>query len=241
MVKVAKHREELGMQTESASLHMTFKGSPGTGKTTVARIIGELLKSNGLLSKGHFREASRADLVGSFQGQTAEKVTKLFEEMDGGVLFLDEAYSLVQDENDSFGHEAVDILIAELENRRKDMVVILAGYPDELDKLFKSNPGFASRIPNHFLFPDYSSEELNDLLLIQLKSQGLNLTQEAESLVRKFITEESVNQNVDGNGRWVRNLSDKIKRNQANRLGTCNDFSPESLERIIADDIPAAN
>lgn len=236
LVKVAKKRAELGMETEASSLHMTFKGSPGTGKTTVARIVGELLKSNGLLSRGHFKEVSRADLVGTYQGQTAEKVQKLFEEMSGGVVFIDEAYALVQGENDTFGREAVDVLIAEAENRRDDLVVILAGYPTEIDELFKANPGFISRFPKHFFFPDYSAEELIELVDRQVTGQGLTLTDDAKELIANHIVTCHENGQVDGNGRWVRNVVEKLKRNQANRLAETDDFSDKALRTLTATD-----
>lgn len=239
--KVAKKQADLGMQTEKNSLHMAFKGAPGTGKTTVARIVGELLKSNGLLSRGHFKEVSRADLVGTYQGHTAEKSQKLFEEMMGGVLFIDEAYALVQGENDSFGREAVDILIAEMENRRNDLVVILAGYSNEIDKLFESNPGFTSRVPNQFFFPDYSATELYELLEIQLTKQGLTLSEVGRNKLVEYIETQHQLLRVDGNGRWVRNLTEKLKSNQANRLAETDDFSEESLRTITETDVPSAS
>jgi AAA+ superfamily predicted ATPase len=236
-IKIEKKREELNLNSDRITLHMAFKGAPGTGKTTVARIMGDILQSNGLLSRGHFKEVTRSDLVAEYMGQTSIKVKKLFREMEGGILFIDEAYSLVQNEDDSFGKEAVDTIIAEMENRRDDLVVILAGYSDEIDKLLETNPGFNSRINNHFEFPDYNSIELYELLKLTLKGRNLKLSSEAEVEVKKYIQMEKEQNKVDGNGRWVRNLVDKMKKNQANRLSQGNEFTEEKLISIEKEDI----
>jgi AAA+ superfamily predicted ATPase len=235
-IKVEKKREEMNLSSNKISLHMTFKGSPGTGKTTVARIMGDILQSNGLLSRGHFKEVTRSDLVAEYMGQTSIKVKKLMKEMEGGVLFIDEAYSLVQGENDVYGKEAVDTLIAEMENKRDDLVVILAGYSNEIEELLESNPGFKSRISNNFEFQDYSANELVDLLKMNITAQNLILTSEAESKITHYIFEEKQKNNVDGNGRWVRNVVDKLKKNQANRLAESNEFTEKSIMTIEAAD-----
>jgi stage V sporulation protein K len=236
-IKVEKKREEMNLSSNKISLHMTFKGSPGTGKTTVARIMGDILQSNGLLSRGHFKEVTRSDLVAEYMGQTSIKVKKLMKEMEGGVLFIDEAYSLVQGENDVYGKEAVDTLIAEMENKRDDLVVILAGYSNEIEELLESNPGFKSRISNNFEFQDYSANELVDLLKMNITAQNLILTSEAESKIIQYIFKEKQNNNVDGNGRWVRNVVDKLKKNQANRLAESNEFTEKSIMTIEANDV----
>lgn len=236
-IKVEKKRAEMKLSSNKISYHMTFKGSPGTGKTTVARIMGEILKSNGILSRGHFKEVNRSDLVGEYVGHTAIKVKKLLKEIEGGVLFIDEAYSLVQDEKDSFGKEAVDILIAEMENKREDLVVILAGYTNEIDKLLETNPGFRSRISNHFIFPDYNADELVELLRMSLKEQRLVLTSSAEIKVIQYIENQHKNNQVDGNGRWVREFIDKLKKNQANRIAEYDEITEESLMTIEVEDI----
>jgi len=236
-IKIEKKREELNLNSDIITLHMTFKGAPGTGKTTVARIMGDILQSNGLLSRGHFKEVTRSDLVAEYMGQTSVKVKKLFKEMEGGILFIDEAYSLVQDENDSFGKEAVDTIIAEMENRRDDLVVILAGYSNKIEKLLETNPGFNSRINNHFEFPDYNSIELYELLKLTMKGRNLKLSPEAKVEVKKYIQMEKEQNKVDGNGRWVRNLVDKMKKNQANRLSRGNEFTEEKLITIEKEDV----
>ena len=236
-IKVEKKREEMNLSSNKISLHMTFKGSPGTGKTTVARIMGDILQSNGLLSRGHFKEVTRSDLVAEYMGQTSIKVKKLIKEMEGGVLFIDEAYSLVQGENDVYGKEAVDTLIAEMENKRDDLVVILAGYSNEIEGLLESNPGFNSRISNHFVFQDYSANELVELLKMNLTAQNLVLTSTAEAKIIRYIFEQKQSNNVDGNGRWVRNVVDKLKKNQANRLAESNEFTEKSIMTIEAADI----
>lgn len=235
-VTIEKKRNELHLTSEPITLHMTFTGNPGTGKTTVARIVGNILKSNGLLSRGHFKEVGRTDLVAEYMGQTSAKVKSVCEEMSGGVLFIDEAYSLVQNENDSFGKEAVDTLIAEMENRREDFVVILAGYSDEIEELLDSNPGFESRISNHFEFPDYNAEELTELFMISLEQQQMSLEEGVLPIMAFYFEKSKQNNTVNGNGRWVRNVIDRLKKAQANRLASQFDINITDLQTFTIED-----
>ncbi|MGF7535407.1 AAA family ATPase [Bacillus mexicanus] len=217
-VTVERKRQEIGGSASPIRLHMTFEGNPGVGKTTVARIIGKILNGNGMLSKGHFVEVFGKDLVAGYMGQTSEKVKNIVNSALGGVLFIDEAYSMVKGKEDTFGREAVDRLIVEMENNVDDLVVILAGYTDEINELFQANPGFQSRIARRFLFEDYSSAELISILKSIINKNNFTLTDEAEAEVEKLIISRLNDDNINGNGRWVKSLFEKIKMSQANRL-----------------------
>merc|ERR1711990_997231 len=179
-------RREAGLSVAGGggTLHMIFSGNPGTGKTTVARIVAELLSAMGLLRKGHIVEADRAALVAGYSGQTALKTQQVVNQAMGGVLFIDEAYALVsEDGKDSFGKEALDTLIKVIEDRREDLVVILAGYPDEMARLVATNPGVKSRFPTQVLFEDYSEEELMRIGESMLSSDGFSLSSEAKEVL----------------------------------------------------------
>lgn len=217
-VAVEKKRMEQSGKSEPIRLHMSFEGEPGVGKTTVARIAGKLLKANGMLSSGHFVEILGKDLVAAYMGQTSDKVKEIVKKSMGGILFIDEAYSMINGKNDTFGREAVDTLIAEMENKGEDFVVILAGYTKEIEELFNSNPGFKSRIAQRFKFKDYTSEELVELFKIRVSSMDFVLENDAMDLAATLIEKSKYENSVDGNGRWIRNLVDKIKMAQANRI-----------------------
>lgn len=217
-VAVEKKRMEKSDKSEPLRLHMSFEGDPGVGKTTVARIAGKILKANGMLSSGHFVEILGKDLVAGYMGQTADKVKEIVKKSMGGILFIDEAYSIINGENDTFGREAVDTLIAEMENKGEDFVVILAGYTKEIEKLFNSNPGFKSRIAQRFKFEDYNSDELVELFKLRVASMDFVLESDAMELAATLIEKSKYENIVDGNGRWIRNLVDKIKMAQANRI-----------------------
>lgn len=219
-ITVQQEMEKRGMQVSDSlgTLHMAFKGNPGTGKTTVARILGKLYASLGVLKRGDvFVECTRSDLVGKYQGHTAEKVKKVVESALGGVLFIDEAYSLVQGENDSFGLEAVNELVAEMENKRQNLVVILAGYTDDIDEFLKNNPGLRSRVPKDLFFEDYNMEELYEIALGMLKGKNLSLTEDAKEALRARLFVECMKEDF-GNARGVRNIVDKIWREQNVRI-----------------------
>ena len=218
-VNMEMEKRGLAVSDDFGTLHMAFKGNPGTGKTTVARIIGNLYASMGVLKRGDvFVECSRATLVGQYQGHTAANVKKVVQSAMGGILFVDEAYSLVQSQGDSFGREAVDTLVAEIENNRKNLVVIFAGYSKDMDEFFRNNQGLRSRVPVELIFEDYSEEELFDICNNMLAAKNYHLENEmAKAKLRALIRDKAVR--VDfGNARGVRNLVDNIIRKQNVRL-----------------------
>lgn len=201
-------RREQGFKTEEISLHMIFSGNPGTGKTTVARLVATILKAIGVLSKGHLVEVGRSDLVAEYVGQTAVKTMNKVKEAKGGVLFIDEAYSLVRSQSGGdFGIEAIDTLVKAMEDERKNMVVILAGYPLEMKQFVQSNPGLQSRFKNQIEFDDYSITELMGITDLLLKEQEFKMTKEAKEIFQSIITDEvDKNPFTHGNGRLVRNF-----------------------------------
>lgn len=213
-VKMQQFRKEKKLPTVPIQLHSVFTGNPGTGKTTVAKIYAELLKECGMLKRGHLIVASRADFVAGYVGQTAGKTKKKIREALGGVLFIDEAYSLLSQTAGDFGKEVVDTLVDEMTKHNENLVVVLAGYPKEMDQLLESNPGLRSRFKKFFLFPDYSAEEL--LAIIQTYVEGFQyqLTEEARTLLKQSIE----NHTFKGNGRFATNLADEMIQAQAMRL-----------------------
>jgi len=222
-----QRRREMGMEAPGGSptLHMVFQGNPGTGKTTVARVVADLLKAQGLLRTGHLVEADRAALVAGFSGQTALKTKAVVESALGGVLFIDEAYALVgEDGRDSFGREALDTLIKLVEDYRQDLVVILAGYSSEMARLIEANPGLRSRFPTVIEFEDYTCEELLEIATGMLLQDVMVLNEPAASdrlrgLLQKTVPKPGKKTDRQaGNGRAVRNILERAKRNQALRL-----------------------
>ena len=216
--------------TELPAMHMVFTGSPGTAKTTVARLFARILKENGILSTGVMVEVGRSDLVGKYVGWTANIVKEKFKKASGGVLFIDEAYSLVDDRSGSYGDEAINTIVQEMENRREEVVVIFAGYTDKMEEFLNRNPGLRSRIAWHVPFPDYTAEELADIALLYAQKKGLTLSREAEEKLLSAF-ESARNSKDFGNGRYVRNLMEKAKMNLASRLVTAD---PETVtERML--------
>lgn len=215
--KAQKLFAEKGMKTERPAMHMVFTGNPGTAKTSVARLFARIMKENDLLSVGKLIEVGRGDLVGKYVGWTAPTIQKKFREAKGSVLFIDEAYSLVDDRDGSFGDEAINTIVQEMENHREDVVVIFAGYPDKMESFLQKNPGLRSRIAFHVHFADYTTTELCDIAKLLAKQKGLSLTDEAcAKLERDF---DAVRAESDfGNGRYVRNVIEKAKMAQASRL-----------------------
>ena len=215
--KLQKLYVEKGIKKDTIAMHMVFTGNPGTAKTTVARLFARIMKDNGLLSKGQLIEVGRADLVGKFVGWTAPTVKSKFKAAIGGVLFIDEAYSLVDGKNGLYGDEAINTIVQEMENHRDDMAVIFAGYPDKMETFLQKNPGLRSRIAFHIPFDDYNVKELCDIAKLIGKNKGLIITQEAETKLEEIFATAS-RQADFGNGRYVRNIIEKARMEQASRL-----------------------
>ncbi len=200
-------RRDQGLKTEKLTYHMIFSGNPGTGKTTVARIIARIYQALGVLKKGHLVEVGRSDLVAEYVGQTATKTMAKIKEAENGVLFVDEAYSLTRSGGNDFGIEAIDTLVKAMEDKRDKLVVILAGYPAEMEQFVKSNPGLYSRFKYHVDFPDYTSDELLHILQLMLHTKQYRMDEEALSLTERMIKKVMIRKpNEHGNGRLVRNL-----------------------------------
>lgn len=237
LAKVRKMREEKGMKAVPVSLHLVFSGNPGTGKTTVARILGKLYKEIGILSTGQMIETDRSGLVAGYVGQTAIKTQKKIQEAMGGVLFIDEAYTLNQ-KDENFGQEAIDTILKAMEDHRDEFVVIVAGYTDLMKAFIESNPGLKSRFNKFFEFPDYTVEELQQIFELQCDKYQYRLTEEAAAAVREEISrlEESKGENF-ANAREVRNLFEKIITNQAARVAELDNLDEETLSTITIEDL----
>lgn len=239
MAQIRKIREQRNILQPPMSLHMVFSGNPGTGKTTVARLLGKIYAEMGILSKGQLIEVDRGKLVAKYVGQTAPKVQKVLEEAKGGILFIDEAYSLTSNssEND-FGQEAVDTLLKGMEDNRDDLIVIVAGYPEPMEEFLSSNPGLRSRFNKFINFPDYTSEELYQIFEKQCSSSSLVLSQKASRLLRRYFRMKYEKRDKNfANGRMVRNTFEKILINQANRLALDTDITDEELCTIEYEDV----
>lgn len=237
LAKIRKMREEKGMKSVPVSLHLVFSGNPGTGKTTVARILGKLYKDIGILSTGQMIETDRSGLVAGYVGQTAIKTQKKIQEAMGGILFIDEAYTLNQ-KDESFGQEAIDTILKAMEDHRDEFVVIVAGYTQLMKDFVESNPGLKSRFNKFFEFPDYTSDELQQIFELQCNKYQYKLTDEADAAVRKEIIrlEEQKGENF-ANAREVRNLFEKIITNQAARVSALEEVDEEMLSTITIDDL----
>jgi stage V sporulation protein K len=237
---IRKLREEQGLYNSPHMFHMVFKGNPGTGKTTVARILGKLFKDMGILEKGHLIEVERADLVGEYIGHTASKTRDIIKKALGGVLFIDEAYSLVRGGEKDFGKECIDTLIKSLEDDRKQLIVILAGYNEEMDYFLSCNPGLPSRFPIKLDFPDYPINQLIEIADSMCNEQAYHLSQEARFLIRKLLNKEQ-EEGTDhfSNARYVRNMIEKAIRQQAIRIVTdpaVREVSKNMLMELRAED-----
>ncbi|WP_223590894.1 AAA family ATPase [Neobacillus bataviensis] len=215
-VKMQQFRRNQGLPTVPIQLHAVFTGNPGTGKTTVAKLYAEMLRECGILKRGHLIVASRADFVAGYVGQTAGKTKKLIRQALGGVLFIDEAYSLLAHTTADFGKEVIDTLVDEMTKHNENLVVVLAGYPNEMDELLESNPGLRSRFKKFFFFPDYSTEEMLSIMEAYAGRFQYQLTKEASTLLRESFEAET----FKGNGRFATNLVDEIIQAQAARLMT---------------------
>ena len=236
-VEIQKRRTREKLIAEPLVLHMIFRGNPGTGKTTVARLVGRLFKEMGVLQKGHVIECERADLVGEYIGHTAQKTREQLKKALGGVLFIDEAYSLARGGEKDFGKEAIDALVKAMEDNKDNLVLILAGYRHEMEWFLQSNPGLRSRFPIHIDFPDYSLEELLAIGNSMLKSRQYELTPEGSEALRVHLQSLLNNHPYAGNARLVRNLVEKTVRKQAVRLFQKPSSSREELIQILPVDI----
>ena len=236
MVQVYKLRREHDLPTTDMSLHMVFSGNPGTGKTTVARIMSRIYHSLDILSKGQLVEVDRSGLVAGYVGQTALKTQKVIEKARGGVLFIDEAYALNGKSENDFGQEAIDTILKAMEDHRDDLVVIVAGYTELMDRFIHSNPGLESRFNRFLMFEDYTPEQMVAIFKMQCKKGCYVLAQGTEELVRDFIAEESADDSF-GNARGVRNLFEHILVAQNNRLAKMENVTRDDLMQILPDDV----
>ncbi len=235
--EIRKRRERLGLSTENTVLHMIFKGNPGTGKTTIARIIGKLLHEAGLLEKGHVVEVERADLVGEYIGHTAQRTKAEIRRAQGGILFIDEAYSLSRGGEKDFGKECIDCIVKGMEDHAKETVFILAGYPKEMEAFLRSNPGLRSRFPIHLDFPDYSVSDLLKIADLMLKKRDYHLPLKSRVVLKDIIVKKVVGESIPSNARMVRNIIEKSIRRQAVRLVKQNSYSRQDLIVITPDEL----
>lgn len=242
MVNVVKIREECkkrGIKRQDMSYHMVFSGNPGTGKTTVARLLAEIYHDMGLLSKGHLVEVSRKDLVAKYVGHTAVQVQDILKKAKGGVLFIDEAYSLASHSDNDFGHEAIETLIKGMEDNRDDMIVIVAGYPSLMQEFLDSNPGLSSRFSKTIYFTDYDADELTEIFKKFCKENNLKTSKAVIDAVHKYMESEVAVKNKNfGNARMVRNYFEQCMINQANRLSKKDKVSDAMLCNLTQEDIP---
>jgi probable Rubsico expression protein CbbX len=235
---IDKLRTQVGLTTTPPSLHMSFTGGPGTGKTTTALRMAEILRRLGYVRKGHLVAVTRDDLVGQFIGHTAPRTREVLKRAMGGVLFIDEAYYLHRPENErDYGQEAIEILLQIMENQREDIVVILAGYQDRMETFFQSNPGMRSRIAHHIDFPAYTTDELGQIARLMLGRLNYRFSPSAQTALLAYIERRSQQANF-ANARSIRNALDRARLRQANRLfsrgGT---LTRTDLETIEAEDI----
>ena len=239
-VKIQKEREKRGMRAVGLSYHCVFTGNPGTGKTTVARIVAEIYRSLGVLKKGHLVETDRSGLVAEYVGQTAVKTNKIIDSALDGVLFIDEAYSLIQGTNNDFGHEAISTLLKRMEDDRDRLIVIIAGYSKEIKDFVDSNPGLQSRFTRYINFSDYSADELKQIFLLNAKKNQYSLDDAGIKLLDQIFKYEIEHKDKNfGNGRFVRNLFEKVITNQAIRLSSKPNIKTEDLSTILSEDIPS--
>ena len=242
LLVVDRARQQVGLETKPPSLHMSFTGRPGTGKTTVAARMSKILHGLGYVRKGHVVTATRDDLVGQYIGHTAPKTREMLKKAMGGVLFIDEAYYLYRPENErDYGAEAIEILLQVMESNRDDLVVILAGYKDRMDIFYQSNPGLSSRVANHIDFPDYSAEELLAIAQLVLAAENYRFSEEAASAFADYI-QRRMQLPFFANARSIRNAIDRARMRQANRLFSRlgSTLTKLDLMTIEAEDITAS-
>jgi probable Rubsico expression protein CbbX len=243
LLVVDRARQQVGLETKPPSLHMSFTGRPGTGKTTVAARMSKILHGLGYVRKGHVVTATRDDLVGQYIGHTAPKTREMLKKAMGGVLFIDEAYYLYRPENErDYGAEAIEILLQVMEGNRDDLVVIFAGYKDRMDIFYQSNPGLSSRVANHIDFPDYSAEELLAIAQLVLAAENYRFSQEATAAFVDYI-QRRMQLPFFANARSIRNAIDRARMRQANRLFSRigSPLTKLDLMTIEAEDITASS
>jgi SpoVK/Ycf46/Vps4 family AAA+-type ATPase len=234
-IKYQKLLEARGGNTVTMSRHMVFTGNPGTGKTTIARILGEIYKHLGVLSKGHMVETDRAGLVAGYLGQTAIRTDEVITNALGGILFIDEAYALSSEDRDQFGQEAIDTLLKRMEDHRDDLIVIVAGYPGEMDRFINSNPGLQSRFTKYIHFEDYNANELREIFQLLLRSGGQQISNNGEQHLQEiFALMDGLRDEKFGNGRTVRNLYERTIRNMATRVIKT---MPTNISEVLIEDV----
>ena len=237
-IVIQKRRQQVALATEPLVLHMIFSGSPGTGKTTVARILGELFRQLGVLPKGHLVEVERADLVGEYIGHTAQKTREQIQRALGGILFIDEAYSLARGGEKDFGKEAIDTLVKAMEDHKDQLLLILAGYETEMEGFLSTNPGLRSRFPIQIKFPDYTIMQLEAIAEKMLSEREYKLSKDGRAALRRQLVAASLSGELAcGNARLVRNLIERAIRKQAVRLMQTGSSSREELMLITAGDL----
>lgn len=237
-IQVFQKRKSKGLKVPDMSYHMVFTGNPGTGKTTVARIVGQIYCALGIVSKGHLVEVDRSKLVVGYIGQTAKQTSKIIDQATGGVLFIDEAYTLAQGGENDFGPEAIATLLKSMEDKRGDLAVIVAGYDDLMQDFIDSNPGLASRFKTYIHFDDYKPEELLNIFVSLCRDNDYNLSNEVKEYLSQYF--EKVYENRDknfGNGRDVRNLFEKAITNQSKRIFSIKEPSTEEMMLITCEDL----
>lgn len=238
-VKIQQEREKKGMKAVGLSYHCVFTGNPGTGKTTVARILAAIYKDLGILKKGHLVETDRSGLVAEYVGQTAVKTNKIIDSALDGVLFIDEAYSLVQGGGNDFGQEAISTLLKRMEDDRERLIVVLAGYSEDMKRFIDSNPGLQSRFNRYINFADYTADELKQIFMLNVDKNQYLLDEEGQTLLDQILTFAIEHKDKNfGNGRYVRNLFEKTIQNQAIRLSCQPNITAEELSKLKAEDLP---
>ncbi len=238
LLVIDRLREQMGVQSQRPTLHMSFTGNPGTGKTTVALRMASILHRLGYIDKGHLVSVTRDDLVGQYVGHTAPKTKDVVKRALGGVLFIDEAYYLHRQENErDYGQEAVEVLLQVMESERQDLVVVMAGYADRMEEFFQANPGMGSRVAHHIQFPDYDLDELLDIARLMVDRQGYTMSDDAVGALREYI-ERRIGRPRFAHGRSIRNAVERARMRQATRLFDSNrKLTKQDLVMIEPEDI----